>query len=52
MEDVNSVIEAHPELEIHVYKAGHGFNCDVRGSYDKTSADLALDRTLKFLEGA
>jgi len=52
MEDVDLVTKAHPELEIHVYEAGHGFNCDVRGSYDKASADLALDRTLKFLEGA
>ncbi len=52
MTEVNAVIDAHPELEVHVYTAGHGFNCDERGSYDKEAADLALERTLKFIEGA
>ena len=23
-----------PEVEVHVYECGHGFNCDQRGSYD------------------
>ncbi len=30
------------------YDAGHGFNCDARGSYDKASATEALARTLAF----
>ena len=52
MAEVEAVIDARPELEVHIYSAGHGFNCDVRGSYDKDAADLALERTLKFIEGA
>ena len=31
-----------------VYAAGHGFNCDERGAYDKASADLARQRTYDF----
>ena len=41
--------ESRPELAIHVYAAGHGFNCDQRGSYDPASAKLARERTLGFL---
>jgi carboxymethylenebutenolidase len=37
-----------PTAEIHVYPAGHGFNCDQRADYDEASATLALDRTLSF----
>jgi carboxymethylenebutenolidase len=42
--------QAHPEVEVHVYPAGHGFNCDQRGSFDKPSAALARERTLDFLK--
>ena len=40
--------KAHPEVEVHVYPADHGFNCDHRGSYDAPSAQQARDRTLAF----
>jgi carboxymethylenebutenolidase len=50
MSDVDKVRQAHPEITIHVYNAGHGFNCDERGSYDAASAKVALDRTLAFLK--
>jgi carboxymethylenebutenolidase len=47
------VIDLHrskqPTAELHVYPAGHGFNCDQRADYDEASATLALDRTLSFL---
>src|SRR4051812_17663215 len=36
-------------VELHIYKAGHGFNCDDSREYDSASADLALRRTLDFL---
>ncbi|MBL29104.1 MAG: carboxymethylenebutenolidase [Rhodospirillaceae bacterium] len=49
MEDVEQVRAAFPDIPIHVYPAGHGFNCDDRASYDAESAALARDRTLKFL---
>jgi carboxymethylenebutenolidase len=40
---------AHPEVPMHLYPAGHGFNCDARGSYHEPSARLARERTLEFL---
>lgn len=39
---------AYPELPIHSYPAGHGFNCDQRSDFDPESAALALERTLAF----
>ncbi|MNV84381.1 Dienelactone hydrolase family protein [compost metagenome] len=42
--------KAHPEVEVHVYAADHGFNCDQRGSYDEASATVAWDRTLAFFD--
>jgi carboxymethylenebutenolidase len=49
-EDVEKVHAAHPEVEIYWYDAGHGFNCDARGSYDKGAALEARERTLRFLK--
>lgn len=48
--DGDSLVQQYPEMvEAYVYPAGHGFNCDLRGSYHAASADLALDRTLSFI---
>ena len=48
--DVEAIRSKRPDMEIYVYdEAGHGFNCDERGSYDKGSADIALTRTRDFL---
>ncbi|HEX8167287.1 MAG TPA: dienelactone hydrolase family protein [Beijerinckiaceae bacterium] len=48
--DVDKVRAAQPTgVEIHVYPAGHGFNCDERGSYDAESAKAARERTVAFL---
>jgi carboxymethylenebutenolidase len=41
---------AHPTVVMHVYPAGHGFNCDERASYHEPSAVLARSRTLEFLK--
>ncbi|RME99508.1 MAG: dienelactone hydrolase family protein [Alphaproteobacteria bacterium] len=49
MEGVEKVKAAHPEVPVHVYPAGHGFNCDQRASFDAQSARLARERTLAFL---
>lgn len=47
MEGVERVSAAgHPNLEVFVYDAGHGFNCDQRADYDAPSAKLARERTL------
>jgi carboxymethylenebutenolidase len=45
---VEKIRAAHPDIPIHMYRAGHGFNCDQRGSYDAPSAELARARTLEF----
>jgi carboxymethylenebutenolidase len=37
-------------VEIHIYGAGHGFNCDQRGSFHADSAKLARERTLAFFK--
>jgi carboxymethylenebutenolidase len=46
--DVAKVHAAHPEVEIYWYDAGHGFNCDMRGSYNEKAAKEAMARTLAF----
>lgn len=39
-----------PDLDVHMYEAGHAFANDARPvSYDKASADLAHDRAKSFL---
>ena len=48
LDTVDDFKKAHPEVEVHVYECGHGFNCDQRGSYDATAAKLARERTLAF----
>jgi carboxymethylenebutenolidase len=48
MDSVQAFERKHPEAEVHVYHAGHGFNCDQRGSYDAAAAQLARERTLAF----
>ena len=40
--------DAIADAEIHVYPAGHGFNCDRRADYHAPSARLARERTLDF----
>lgn len=49
-EEVEKIHAAHPEVEIYWYDAGHGFNCDERGSYSKDAAHAARDRSLRFLK--
>jgi len=49
-EHVQAVRDQHPELPVHIYDADHGFNCDMRGSYDRASAALAMDRTVAFFK--
>jgi carboxymethylenebutenolidase len=48
LESVEAFKRAHPDVEVHVYHANHGFNCDQRASYDAASAKLARERTLAF----
>ncbi|MFZ9638045.1 MAG: dienelactone hydrolase family protein [Hylemonella sp.] len=48
LEGVEAFRRAHPEVQVHVYHANHGFNCDHRSAYEATSAALARERTLAF----
>ncbi|MEO5659934.1 MAG: dienelactone hydrolase family protein [Polaromonas sp.] len=40
--------KAQPEVQVHVYPASHGFNCDQRASYNEAAANLARERALAF----
>jgi carboxymethylenebutenolidase len=46
MEIVTKVKDAHPDVKVYVYPAGHGFNSDRRTDYHEESAKLARQRTL------
>jgi len=46
MTDVELIKQKRPECEYYIYPAGHGFQCDERGSYHEQSAKLAMERTL------
>jgi carboxymethylenebutenolidase len=48
LEGVERLRAAHPQQQVFVYAAGHGFKCDQRGSYDAAAAKLARERTLEF----
>jgi carboxymethylenebutenolidase len=48
-EDIEKIRQAHPEIPLFVYDAGHGFNCDHRKDFEPVSASLARQRTLEFL---
>jgi carboxymethylenebutenolidase len=49
LDGVAALQAAQAALAVHLYPAGHGFNCDQRGSFDAPSAALARERTLAFL---
>ena len=48
MEGVEAFKKVHPEVEVHIYNADHGFNCNDRGAYNEAAAQLARERTLGF----
>ena len=48
LESVEAFKTAHPEVEVFVYAADHGFNCDQRGSYDAAASAAARARTQAF----
>lgn len=48
---IDDALSPLPNFNLHLYEGvDHGFNCDVRESYNKEAADLAWDRTLKFFD--
>jgi len=43
------IVAKHPGITAHFYAgAGHGFNCDQRGSWNAEAAKLARSRTIEF----
>ncbi|MES2186237.1 MAG: dienelactone hydrolase family protein [Pseudomonadota bacterium] len=46
VDSVKAFEKAHPEVEVHLYAADHGFNCDQRGSYNASAAATAKERSL------
>lgn len=50
MDEVEQIDDAHPECLVHLYDAGHGFNCDRRGSFDPNSAQVAAMRTIRLFD--
>lgn len=48
LDSVEAFKAAQPGVEVHVYAANHGFNCDHRAAYNQPAAALALQRTLAF----
>ncbi len=49
LDKAKAFADMHKDQIHHFYNAGHGFNCDQRGSYDAEAAKLARSRTLEFL---
>jgi len=50
MDTVKAFEEKHSNVEVFLYPADHGFNCDQRGSWDAAAAKLARSRTLAFFQ--
>ncbi len=48
LDDVDRIRRTFPDVPVYLYDAGHGFNCDHRGSYDEDSCRTARQRTLHF----
>ncbi len=49
LEQSKAIAKAHPEITAHFYPgAGHGFNCDQRGSYNAAASKQARERTVEF----
>ncbi|MES2533941.1 MAG: dienelactone hydrolase family protein [Pseudomonadota bacterium] len=49
MDKVARIRAQRPECEVHVYPAGHGFNCDERAAFEPASAALAWERSMQWL---
>jgi carboxymethylenebutenolidase len=48
MEDIATVKQAQPNATVHIYPAGHGFNCEQRADFHPESAKLARERSMEF----
>jgi carboxymethylenebutenolidase len=48
--DIERIMRHNPEIEMHMFPADHGFNCDHRNEWHAPSAAKALALTLAFLD--
>jgi carboxymethylenebutenolidase len=48
LDSVLAFQKAQPGVQVEIYSAQHGFNCDHRSSHNAAAAALALERTLAF----
>ncbi len=48
LDTIEAFRKAQPGVQVQIYNANHGFNCDQRGSYNQAAAQLARERTLTF----
>ena len=46
LDSVKAFEQAQPGVEVHLYAAHHGFNCEQRGSWNAGAAATALERSL------
>lgn len=46
LDEVAKINEHHADIPVHIYPAGHGFNCDQRGSFDAKCSEIARERTI------
>ena len=46
VESVETFARINPDVQVHLYEANHGFNCDRRESYEAGAAIAALERSL------
>ena len=48
IDTVHAFVSAQPAVDVQIYPANHGFNCDHRGAFNAPAAELAFKRTLDF----
>jgi carboxymethylenebutenolidase len=48
MDTVHAFTAAQTKVDVRIYAANHGFNCDQRGAFNAPAAELAFKRTLEF----
>ena len=44
------LIFEHPEVDVYVYEADHGFHCDMRRQFNARAANIAGMRTIRLFD--
>ncbi len=50
IDDVEKFEKKNKDIDVFTYPADHGFNCNHRSQYNEKCAEIALNRTINFLE--